>query len=421
MVTQKGLYTLSSAIDSNLVATVNAELPQLSGLSLAEQNSASLSGQVIYGDSQDTGTVSYRGLETIQNPDIPAYAGNAPLSGDNKGLIKFATWNQDGPYNDLCPIDPSTKKRSAVGCTATAAAQVLYFWKATKSISFTSSDGYISKAGKGDSIKIDIDKAAAKQEFPDFKALSSKLSSIKYDFSDAEKAAVSFGVGVKLKMSYSSALSGAYISSCVNAFKSSFGFISAGWLSVPIEKQFSDEYLSVIIDNVQKGQPVVTGISTDGKDGHAVIIDGYRASDKKFHVNMGWGGSSDDWYSIKAIYDSNQIDDYLIDVFPTGKANETYTVTNTQDYGVGSLRRALEMANNKTGVDTIVFDAALQGKTITLTSGQLQIKEGVNILGLGQKNLTISGGWSGGSSKTGSDIFYVGGEGYKGINVTISG
>ena len=421
MVTQKGLYTLSSAIDSNLVATVNAELPQLSGLSLAEQNSASLSGQVIYGDSQDTGTVSYRGLETIQNPDIPAYAGNAPLSGDDKGLIKFATWNQDGPYNDLCPIDPSTKKRSAVGCTATAAAQVLYFWKATKSISFTSSDVYESKAGKGDTIKIKIDQDAVAQKFPDFKALSSKLSSIKYDFSDAEKAAVSFGVGVKLKMSYSSALSGAYISSCVNAFKSSFGFISAGWLSVPIEKQFSDEYLSVIIDNVQKGQPVVTGISTDGKDGHAVIIDGYRASDKKFHVNMGWGGSSDDWYSIKAIYDSNQIDDYLIDVFPTGKANETYTVTNTQDYGVGSLRRALEMANNKTGVDTIVFDAALQGKTITLTSGQLQIKEGVNILGLGQKNLTISGGWSGGSSKTGSDIFYVGGEGYKGINVTISG
>ena len=422
MVTQKGSYTLSAVIDYSMVATVNAELPQLSGLSLAEQASSSLSGQVIYGDSGGAGNVSYRGLETIQNPDITAYAGNAALSGDDKGLIKFATWNQDGPYNDLCPIDPSTKKRSAVGCTATAAAQVLYFWKATKSISFTSSDKYVSKAGKGDSIVINIDQDAARLGFPDFKALSSKLSSIKYDFSDAEKAAVSFGVGVKLKMSYSSALSGAYISSCVNAFKSDFGFISAGALSVPKDKQFSDEYLSVIIDNVQKGQPVITGISTIGQEGgHAVIIDGYRASDKTFHVNMGWGGTSDNWYSIKAIDDFNQIDDYLIDVFPTGKANETYTVTNTNDYGVGSLRRVLEMANNKTGVDTIVFDAALQGKTITLTSGQLQIKEGVNILGLGQKNLTISGGWSGGSSKTGSDIFYVGGDGYKGINVTISG
>ncbi len=422
MVTQKSYYTFSSVLDSNMVVTVKGQLPKLSGLSLAEQDSSSLSGQVIYGDSGDAGNVNYQCLATIQNPAIPAYAGNAALAGDdNKGLIKFATWNQDGPYNDLCPVDTSTNKRSAVGCTATAAAQVLYFWKATKSISFNSSDKYVSIGEKNKKIVINIDQDAAKLGFPDFKALSSKLSSIKYDFSNAEKAAISFGVGVKLKMSYSSALSAASISACVNAFKSSFGFISAGALSVPVEKQFSDEYLSVIIDNVQKGQPVITGVSVSGKDGHAVIIDGYRASDKTFHVNMGWGGSSDNWYSIKAIDDFNQIDDYLIDLFPTGKANETYMVTNTQDYGVGSLRRALEMANNKTGVDTIVFDAALQGKAITLTSGQLQIKEGVNILGLGQKNLTISGGWSGGSSKNGSDIFYVGGEGLTDINVSISG
>lgn len=393
MVTQKGSYTLSSVLDSNMAVTVNAELPQLSGLSLAEQDSSNLSGQVIYGDSGAVGNVSYRGLETIQNPDIPAFAGSAPLSGDDKGLIKFATWYQTGPYNDLCPVDTVTKIKSAVGCTATAAAQVLYFWKATKSISFSSRDKYQSVGINNKNNIINIDQDAVAQKFPDFKTLSSKLSSIKYDFSDAEKAALSFGVGVKLKMAYSSAYSGASISACVNAFKSDFGFISAGWLSVPNEKQFSDEYLSVIIDNVQKGQPVITGVSTVGKEGgHAVIIDGYRASDKTFHVNMGWGGTSDDWYSIKAIDEFNQIDDYLIDVFPTGKANETYTVTNTQDYGVGSLRRALEMANNKTGVDTIVFDAALQGKTITLTSGQLHIKEGVNILGLGQKNLTISGG-----------------------------
>jgi hypothetical protein len=231
---------------------------------------------------------------------------------------------------------------------------------------------------------------------------------------------VSFGLGIKLKAIYSFETSASPDAS-VNAFKLASGFISAGVLDVTPATQFRDEYVGVIIDNLQKGQPVITGISnTKEKGGHAVIIDGFRESDQKFHFNMGWGGEKDGWYSLKSIPGYNQIDDYLIDVFPTGKANETYTVTNTNDYGVGSLRRAIEMANNKNGTDTIVFDPSLKGKTITLSTGQLPITDSLNIVGLGQKSLTISGGWTSGKGG-GSDVFYVGGEVMTGINVAFSG
>jgi hypothetical protein len=47
----------------------------------------------------------------------------------------------------------------------------------------------------------------------------------------------------------------------------------------------------------------------------------------------------------------------------------TYTVTNTDDDGAGSLRDAVDKANADRGEDTIVFDAKLANKTIALTSG----------------------------------------------------
>ena len=58
----------------------------------------------------------------------------------------------------------------------------------------------------------------------------------------------------------------------------------------------------------------------------------------------------------------------------------TLTVTNNLDSGPGSLRA--EIAAAKSG-DTVVFAAAVDGKTITLTTGELAITTGVTIQGPG--------------------------------------
>ncbi|MDZ8085594.1 MAG: Calx-beta domain-containing protein [Nostoc sp. DedQUE12b] len=76
--------------------------------------------------------------------------------------------------------------------------------------------------------------------------------------------------------------------------------------------------------------------------------------------------------------------------------NTTYIVTNTNDSGIGSLRQALINANNDPGIETIIFDQTgifgdATPDTITLTSGQLNITEGVIIQGTGANKLTISG------------------------------
>ncbi len=71
----------------------------------------------------------------------------------------------------------------------------------------------------------------------------------------------------------------------------------------------------------------------------------------------------------------------------------TFTVTNLNDSGSGSLRQAVLNANSaatQVFTNQIVFANGLTG-TITLTSSQLSITNSVNVIGPGAANLTVSG------------------------------
>jgi predicted outer membrane repeat protein len=63
-------------------------------------------------------------------------------------------------------------------------------------------------------------------------------------------------------------------------------------------------------------------------------------------------------------------------------------VTSIKDSGSGSLRAEIAAAHSG---DTLVFSPKLDGKTITLTSGELDITQNLMIQGPGSGELTISG------------------------------
>jgi hypothetical protein len=75
----------------------------------------------------------------------------------------------------------------------------------------------------------------------------------------------------------------------------------------------------------------------------------------------------------------------------------TDTVTTNADSGAGSLRAVIAAAAPG---DTITFSSALNGQTITLTSGEILINESLTITGPGASSLTISGNNS-------SRIFFI--------------
>lgn len=77
----------------------------------------------------------------------------------------------------------------------------------------------------------------------------------------------------------------------------------------------------------------------------------------------------------------------------------TLIVTTNADSGEGSLRDSIFAASDG---DTIQFDPALNGQTITLTSGQLEITKNITIDGPGANQLTVQR-----STATGTPAFRI--------------
>src|SRR5579871_4882409 len=71
----------------------------------------------------------------------------------------------------------------------------------------------------------------------------------------------------------------------------------------------------------------------------------------------------------------------------------TITVLNTNDAGFGSLRDAINQANIDNSGDIINFASSLNGGTIYLTSGPIQIDGSLSIDGPGSGLMKIDGGW----------------------------
>lgn len=96
---------------------------------------------------------------------------------------------------------------------------------------------------------------------------------------------------------------------------------------------------------------------------------------------------------------------------PAAADAATFTVTNTNDAGAGSLRGAIASANAAAGADEIKFSGAGSSGTIRLTTGELPITQNANltITGPGRDQLTISGDANNNSTADAADsrIFNV--------------
>lgn len=86
----------------------------------------------------------------------------------------------------------------------------------------------------------------------------------------------------------------------------------------------------------------------------------------------------------------------------TGSAQAAdFTVTTLNDSGPGSLRQAVLDAEAAPGADRVLFQSGLTG-TITLTSGEINIGEGLEIVGPGANALTVDA-----SGTPGDRVFYA--------------
>jgi hypothetical protein len=239
-------------------------------------------------------------------------------------------WTQDSPYNQLCPMDMVTGTRSIAGCPAVAMAQIVNFHQTTNGVHFSDNDDYYHNY-QGRTYMIDDSYFTV--DFPSFPMLNDYLGSLQVSYDNGiplnnrDKGALTFACGVAATQVFTSSGSGTFgVSQALDAYLK-FNFDEAELL---VE---SDPTLySRMSQNIKDTLPVHLAIVDPAWSmGHNVVVDGYNTHEY-FHLNFGWGGSSNGWYLLPSEipYGLTVIEGAIVDIipdFPTGIAgHETHPV-----------------------------------------------------------------------------------------------
>lgn len=242
---------------------------------------------------------------------------------ENDGFLT-AHWTQSAPYNQFCPMDPSTSSRSYAGCPAVAMAQIINNLKTTNNTRFGDADDYLHNyAGRRYNIDDDFEEIGF-LSFPQINGYLDKIDSLFAidEQIDAEKAAsLIFACGVACQQVYTSEGSGTF---CVQ--QAYDGYLRFGFDNCVLFTEANDEMYEMLNENLDHGIPAHLAVeSPDGQTGHNVVVDG-RREDGKYHINFGFGGSLDGWYNIPDSdfpYGMTKVEGIILNIIPnsTSRAN----------------------------------------------------------------------------------------------------
>ena len=201
--------------------------------------------------------------------------------------LMSSTWNQGTPYWDNCP--KRNGQRCYTGCTATAFAQVMYFYRWPEEAT-TSVPGYVDDG----------------LTYSTLSSTTFNWSAMKNSYSDSDSGTTSGNAVAKLmhymgkgaQMHYTPSGSGAAFSNAIYALENYFGYPNDIY-EIHKDGYSSSDWVSAVYSELSNGRPVlIEGYSdVNWGGGHAFVCDGYR-TDGCFHINWGWGGWCDGYFNL---------------------------------------------------------------------------------------------------------------------------
>ena len=203
-------------------------------------------------------------------------------------------WNQGAPYNLLCP-EYSSGNRSVTGCVATAMSQVMYYHKRPLSTTATI-PGYTTDSRNltvSSKPITSFDWAHMKDNYDG----SGDLSDV---YNNAVATLMAY-VGAAMEMDYGPS-SGAVTSWAPGRLSTYFGFDKDVKWANRNDYNYAD-WVNLVYDELSRGPVLYSGQSAGG--GHAFVCDGYAENDY-FHINWGWGGSSNGYFKLSVLSPSSQ-------------------------------------------------------------------------------------------------------------------
>ena len=209
------------------------------------------------------------------------------LESDIAPIIK-TRWGQSFPYNKDCPSGcPS-------GCVATAMAQIMNYYSYP-----TQGKGEHSYVSNTNKYFLSFDFADTTFDWDNMLDDYSKNSGT--SLNQNAVSCLMKACGVSVGMDYNTGESGALD---VNIPYALINFFSYNKYAACIRRDYykSTEWYDEVFKELEAGRPILyCGRNYYSTGGHAFIIDGYRRSDELFHVNWGWNGDWDSYYSLDAL------------------------------------------------------------------------------------------------------------------------
>ncbi|MCI1647829.1 MAG: C10 family peptidase [Bacteroides sp.] len=238
----------------------------------------------IYRVVQAEGGTRHRGW------DLPSIS--TRTSGVTIAPLIEVNWNQSTPYNKYCPSDE--KGRALVGCVAVAMAQAMsvsrYPSKPVGTYSYVSPNY--------GTLYINYDNESAYNWSNIISGANSK----------DEVAHLLYHCGVALQMDYGVDASGTQSSYIATALKRNFSYSSS--VVYYARSSYTGDWKQLIINELQSGRPVCySGQDIKKGYGHCFNLDGYDGNNM-FHVNWGWGGANNGYFTVDGLKDATMDMDY---------------------------------------------------------------------------------------------------------------
>lgn len=198
--------------------------------------------------------------------------------------LETAKWNQHKPYNNQCPLDGA--ERSFAGCVPVATAIVMKYHKWPQSGKGNTAS-YITSTKK---IYV-----ASRNLNHDYNWEKMPMIFTNNGYSDESANEVSIlmaDIGAAFQADYTKESTSSSLG--IKQLYEHFGYNPA--MSYVQRKKYSNEkWITMLKNEIHELRPVL--YSGYGNSGHQFVLDGYT-DDDYFHINWGWGGSSNGYYTL---------------------------------------------------------------------------------------------------------------------------
>jgi hypothetical protein len=195
-------------------------------------------------------------------------------------------WNQDSPYNLMCPEDPAGPSGHVyVGCVATAMSQIMHYYR----YPINGTNDHCYTPGNP---SYGVQCADFENTYYQWNGMMDNINM----HNPWPIAELGYHCAVSVNMNFSPNGSGSYSYIVPNRLNAFWRYNNAQYLEKGNYTQSA--WINILKAEIDLSRPLYySGSSTEG--GHAFVCDGYQGDN--FHFNFGWSGYGNGFYALNNV------------------------------------------------------------------------------------------------------------------------